>query len=61
MRRFSARDLLMRYHYGLGVGHLHAHQFVASSYSSDVSEGLQSTGHELDVDLAGQTQGQFRL
>ena len=23
--RFSDRDLLMRYHWGLGVGHLHAH------------------------------------
>jgi hypothetical protein len=24
--RFSERDLLMRYHWGLGVGHIHAHQ-----------------------------------
>jgi hypothetical protein len=24
--RFSTRDLLMRYHWGIGVGHLHAHQ-----------------------------------
>lgn len=30
MPRFSARDLLMRYHWGLGVGHLHAHQPVTS-------------------------------
>lgn len=26
MPRFSTRDLLMRYHWGLGVGHLHAHR-----------------------------------
>ena len=24
--RFSERDILMRYHWGLGVGHFHAHQ-----------------------------------
>ena len=29
--RFSERDLLMRYHWGLGVGHLHAHQSATTS------------------------------
>ncbi|KAF8237944.1 hypothetical protein L208DRAFT_1506424, partial [Tricholoma matsutake] len=29
--RFSDRDLLMRYHWGLGVGHFHAHQSALTS------------------------------
>jgi hypothetical protein len=29
--RFSDRDLLMRYHWGLGVGHLHAHHSTSTS------------------------------
>ena len=31
--RFSNQDLLMQYHFGLGVGHVHAHMFT-SSYQS---------------------------
>ena len=29
--RFSDWDLLMRYHWGLGVGHFHAHQSASTS------------------------------
>jgi L-alanine-DL-glutamate epimerase-like enolase superfamily enzyme len=29
--RFSERDLLLRYHWGLGIGHIHAHQAAATS------------------------------
>ncbi|KAI0054668.1 hypothetical protein BV25DRAFT_1816733, partial [Artomyces pyxidatus] len=29
--RFSERDLLMRYHWGLGIGHMHAHDTTATS------------------------------
>lgn len=31
MARFSDRDLLMRYHWGIGVGHLYAHQHATAS------------------------------
>ena len=33
MLRFSDRDLLMRYHWGTGVGHLHAHQPLSNDGS----------------------------
>ncbi|KAF8218408.1 hypothetical protein L208DRAFT_1351762 [Tricholoma matsutake] len=40
--RFSDRDLLMRYHWGLGVGHFHAHQSASSlGCVSDVAEDAQ--------------------
>jgi hypothetical protein len=39
--RFSDRDLLMRYHWGLGVGHLHAHQHVVTRIPENIL-GLQS-------------------
>jgi hypothetical protein len=35
--RFSDRDLLMRYHWGLGVGHLHSHQSILSVSSDEQS------------------------
>jgi hypothetical protein len=31
IHRFSAPDLMMRYHWGLGVGHYHAHQPTMTS------------------------------
>lgn len=31
IRRFSERDLFMRYHWGLGIGHFHAHQATLPS------------------------------
>jgi hypothetical protein len=40
--RFSDRDLLMRYHWGLGVGHFHAHQSASTSGCvSDLAEDAQ--------------------
>jgi hypothetical protein len=40
--RFSDRDLLMRYHWGLGVGHFHAHQSAATlGCVSDLAEDSQ--------------------
>ena len=40
--RFSDRDLLMRYHWGLGIGHLHAHR-PASTSESRISDELRDT------------------
>ena len=49
--RFSDRDLLMRYHWGLGVGHFHAHQSASTSGCvSDLAEDtqdIQGPGMEL--------------
>jgi hypothetical protein len=40
--RFSDRDLLMCYHWGLGVGHFHAHQSASTSGCvSDLAEDAQ--------------------
>jgi hypothetical protein len=40
--RFSDRDLLMRYHWGLSVGHFHAHQPASTSGRvSDLAEDAQ--------------------
>jgi hypothetical protein len=40
--RFSDRDLLMRYHWGLGIGHFHAHQLASTSgCASDLAEDAQ--------------------
>jgi hypothetical protein len=41
MPRFSERDLLMWYHWGLGVGHFHVHQPVSSSVRMSEGEGDQ--------------------
>jgi hypothetical protein len=35
--RFSAPDLMMRYHWGLGVGHYHAHQPTSTSHHNITS------------------------
>jgi len=40
--RFSDQDLLMRYHWGEGVGHLHAHQSTSLSISNKSSEQLMA-------------------
>jgi hypothetical protein len=55
--RFSARDLLMRFHYGLGVGHLHAHQSVASSRPGSIPQYSSPAEHEFDMEI-GDTQTQ---
>jgi len=34
IHRFSAPDLMMRYNWGLGVGHYHAHQPTPSPHTS---------------------------
>jgi hypothetical protein len=40
---FSDRDLLMRYHWGLGVGHLHAHQPIFNAgWGRDESRDSQN-------------------
>jgi hypothetical protein len=35
--RFSAPDMMMRYHWGLGVGHYHAHQPTSISHHNITS------------------------
>jgi hypothetical protein len=45
--RFADRDILMRYHWGLGVGHIHAHQPVAwSGHDSEDPRDVPSPGRE---------------
>jgi hypothetical protein len=43
--RFSERDILMRYHWGQGVGHFHAHQPSGTSFHT--SEELDAGDAEL--------------
>ena len=38
--RFSAPDLMMRYHWGLGVGHYHAHQPTSSLHHNITSQPI---------------------
>ena len=38
--RFSIHDLLMRYHWGLGVGHLHVHQTNPSHTANQLNQSL---------------------
>lgn len=40
MLRFSERDLMMRYHWGLGVGHLYAHGPSSTSRCDDESDDV---------------------
>jgi len=52
MPRFSAWDLLMRYHWGLGVGHLHAHQpVITSGYVGDELDHSENCQDDLPPDL----------
>jgi hypothetical protein len=52
MPRFSAQDLLMRYHWGLGVGHLHAHQpVITSGYVGDELDHSENCQDDLPPDL----------
>ena len=37
---FSAPDLMMRYHWGLGVGHYHAHQPTSSLHHNIASQPI---------------------
>ena len=37
---FSAPDLMMRYHWGLGAGHHHAHQPTSSSHRDNASQPI---------------------
>jgi len=54
MPRFSARDLLMRYHWGLGVGHLHAHQPVTTSdYVGDEPDQFEVCQDDPDLEPEG--------
>jgi hypothetical protein len=45
--RFSERDLLMRYHWGLGVGHLHAHQPGSTASRIPEEPDMQDETEEL--------------
>jgi hypothetical protein len=45
--RFSAPDLMMRYHWGLGVGHYHAHQPTSISHHNITSRS------NLEPDMEG--------
>jgi hypothetical protein len=40
IHRFSAPDLMMRYHWGLGVGHYHAHQPTSSLHHDITSQPI---------------------
>jgi hypothetical protein len=40
IHRFSAPDLMMRYHWGLGVGHYHAHQPTSSLHRDIASQPI---------------------
>ena len=40
IHRFSTPDLMMRYHWGLGVGHYHAHQPTSSLYHDITSQPI---------------------
>jgi hypothetical protein len=40
IHRFSAPDLMMRYHWGLGVGHFHAHQPTSSLHHNITSQPI---------------------
>jgi hypothetical protein len=55
--RFSEQDLLMRYHWGLGVGHLHAHQSQPAATAGRVPEDdtwdVGSPEYEAEETLGG--------
>lgn len=40
IHRFSAPDLMMRYHWGLGVGHYHAHQPTSGLHRDITSQPI---------------------
>src|SRR5882762_1063693 len=50
MVRFSERDLLMRYHWGLGVGHLHAHQPAGIPRIPEQPDAVDARLHECDIE-----------
>lgn len=57
--RFSDRDLLMRYHWGLGVGHLHAHGPISNPShipdlprDTDASDNLSEAPPDGDLHAA---------
>lgn len=41
--RFVDRDMVMRFHWGLGIGHLYSHQRGADSLASHPGEGINIT------------------
>lgn len=40
--RFVDRDMLMRYHWGLGVGHIHSHGLVSAPYTLTCNNRAQA-------------------
>ena len=46
--RFSDWDLLMHYHWELGVGHIHAYQ---SAYTSGCISNLAGDAQDIDMEL----------
>lgn len=47
--RFSDRDLLMRFHWGQGIGHSHAHQISVCPSSSVVqASNIQETQNDIE-------------
>jgi hypothetical protein len=51
---FSERDLIMRYHWGLGVGHVHAHRPAATtSHIPEEVQGIHSPEHEPEETAGG--------
>lgn len=55
LHRFSDRDLLMRYHWGLGIGHLHC--TPTSLKKLDAHEALQWLHEPNDITHSGDNVG----
>jgi hypothetical protein len=67
--RFPDRDMLMRFHWGLAVGHAYTHDSTltedvvgSEDFSDDVSEpDTEESGQHLQTDLAGFDLSEFSL
>jgi hypothetical protein len=60
IHRFVDRDMVMRYHWGLGVGHVYSHHSGSGSYSNTTTNteqgGLEDNrGSNIHVSAAGPT------
>jgi len=56
IHRFVDRDMVMRYHWGLGVGHVYSHHSGSGSYSTTNTEqsGIEDRGsNDVQVGAAG--------
>ena len=53
IHRFADNDMVMRYHYGLGVGHTYAHPRTSSNSGFNQTDhgGAETHGEELNYDV----------